>query len=274
MRFKQFLEAQLSPYDHTPLEGEELVKAMRENCSRALESARAGDFIYRGSRADRVAGVYDPGSGSRKSQNTSNYYTMLLDTNPANDAFPKRGASFIASTRRAKAHGYANSTGKLGTLLYCFPFDETPIALVNEDDMWDLRVDFGLDLAGRYGSHDIADLNDLWEGLVGDMMLNAKDVASMADMISAIRNEHPSTIVACLRREGFLHNADKAKMTEAEIVDKFADAIPKAFSYKNLGCTLTRADELPTGSCEVWFSGKCVMVPSDVLDDLREEFGL
>lgn len=274
MRFKTFLEAQVKPHGYKESDDDELISIIRENCMGAIQSARAGVFIYRGTRSSYAGGVFDPSQGERKSQNTSNYYTMLLDTNPANAAFPKRSNSFIASNRKSKADGYAYTSTKAGTLLWLLPFDDTKIGLINEDDMWDLRADFGLKLAGEYGSHNIVDLNDFWADLIGEMMLRPKDITSMADLVKAIRQESPATIATCLRKEGFLHNADKAKMTDAQIADAFADAIPKAFSYDQLGCTLTDSGDLPSETCEMWFSGKCVGVNTKSWETIRKEFDL
>ena len=274
MRFKQFLEAQVKPHSYKESDADELIEIIRENCMGAIQSARAGVFIYRGTRSSYMGGVFDPSQGERKSQNTSNYYTLLLDTNPANRGWPKRSQSFIASNRKSKAEGYAYSSKGDGTLLWLLPFDDTKIGLVNEDDLWDLRVDFGIKLAGQFGSHNIVDLNEFWEDLLGIGYAGVDEIKSMADMQALIRTIPPKNVVALLRKEGFLHNADKVSMTDAEIVDLFVDAIPKAFSYDNLGCSLTDSGDLPSESCEMWFSGKCVGINMKHWDPIRKEFDL
>jgi len=269
MRFKQFLEAKVKSYDHEPAATHDLVELLDRHCLQALRSAQAGNFIYRGSRSTLPAGVYNPGSGERKSQNTSNFYTIFLDTNPLNDEFPKRSKSFITTNNRYKAENYAS-----GPILYCFPFDDVKIGLVDSDDFWDLRIDF--DVLFSAGDS-IADLNDFWEELIGDMLLKSSDIKSLADMISAIKSEHPATVANRLHRNGYLYGVNRSKISDEEIVKRFVASLPKAYSYKQLDCKLTTPDDIPDpdkGSCEMWFSGKCVMIPENILDEIREELGL
>lgn len=269
MRFKQFLEAKIKQYDvqHHDIAG--LVEVLRTKCKGALKSAHNDMFIYRGTRSELKSGVYNPGSGERKSQNTTNFYTVFLDTNPANKDFPKRSKSFIASTNVSKADNYKYSWEVEGTLLFCFPFDETEIGVVGEDDMWDLSIDLGAPLAN---GNSIAAMNSFWEDVMQDAEAG-EDIDSLADMQQLLRGADASKVVRRMKNDGLLGRVNRDETTDEEIVALLIDALPKAYSYKWLGCTVTNAENLPKLN-EVWFSGKCVMVTEEDMHQIAEEFGL
>lgn len=269
MRFKQFLEAQVKPYDVTHHDIDGLVKVLQTHCKGALMSAHNGEFIYRGTRSDLKSGVYHPGSGERKSQNTENFYTVFLDTNPANKDFPKRSKSFIASTNVSKADNYKYSWDVEGTLLFCFPFDETEIGVVGEDDMWDLSLDLGAPLAN---GNSIAALNSFWADVLSSSDAG-HDVDSLADMQRILRKMPADIVVKRMKSNDILGKVNRDKMSDEEIVELLIDALPKAYSYKWLGCTVTDSKNLPKLN-EVWFSGKCVMVTEEDMHQIAEEFGL
>ena len=83
--FKTFIEAAITPMEK-PSESmsmEEIRKLLNTKCSNAWECYEADYKIFRGQKVgvDRPTGVYNPSTGERKSQNTSNHYTLFFDTN-------------------------------------------------------------------------------------------------------------------------------------------------------------------------------------------------
>jgi hypothetical protein len=269
VRFKQFLEARISSYEHEPQDGDQLLDTLRSHCMDALRSAQAGDFIYRGTRSELKSGVYSPGTGERKSQNTSNFYTALLDTNPKNAAFPKRSKSFICSTRRTKAKQYADN----GTLVTCFPFNGTKIGYADDDDFWGLQLNFDEDFLTTIH---IVDFNHFWDEICEDLGKSPEHIKSLDDAMNMLRDAPLTVVIKNLQRNHLLHGFDKVSgPSHLEIVNKFIDSLPDAYSYKRLGCKLITPDEFPSSvGSEVWFSGKCVVVTEDDMDTVREEFGL
>lgn len=95
--------------------------------------ARGDNPIYRGMRD---TGTYVLGTGneiSRRSANTENYYTLIIDEDPSWSNYPKRSKSFICSTSLNRSLGY-------GSLYVAIPLENQPIGVCAEIDFW---VSFG-----------------------------------------------------------------------------------------------------------------------------------
>jgi len=267
VRFKQFLEARINSYEHEPQDGGQLLDTLRTHCMKSLRTAQAGNMIYRGSRSALKSGVYDPGLGLRKSQNTTNYYTVFLDTNPRNRGFPKRSQSFICSTRKGKAKQYVEK----GTLLNIFPYDQTKIGVCDDDDIWGLELHF----KGFLKTFHLVDFNDFWDDLCDDLGKSPGSLQSLDDAQFMLRSARQEQVIKALHREGLLHGIDSVGgPSDREIVDNFITSLPDAYSYKQLRCRVVDPDEIPEIGSEVWFSGKCVAVTENDMDMVREEFGL
>lgn len=91
--------------------------------------------IVRGMRAMTTgAGIIQGDAGSRKSANTSNQYTIILDEVLPKE-FPKRSASIICANWENRDHA-----GRYGKLYAIIPFDGVKIGVCPEFDMWDTIV--------------------------------------------------------------------------------------------------------------------------------------
>lgn len=96
--------------------------------------AYAASPIYRGrqSNKEKTKLLYaEPAKEPRRSANTSNYYTVLIDSIlPSWKNFPNRSKSFICSTRFNTAHQY-------GDVYRMYPVGDPIIALCPSEDIWD-----------------------------------------------------------------------------------------------------------------------------------------
>lgn len=90
--------------------------------------------IYRGlSKSHGEFAFVQPSQYNRKSANTLNAYTLLLDNLPEWKQYPKRSKSIIATTEysRATDYGYGGS-------VYCvFPENNSKIGVCPSRDIWD-----------------------------------------------------------------------------------------------------------------------------------------
>lgn len=90
--------------------------AAESRLSVALDSLDQGVHIFRGVGGTFSSVRFKPQmhAGYRKSANTYNYYTLLIDNDPAWSAYPPRSASVIASTNHDYARNY-------GSCICCCP---------------------------------------------------------------------------------------------------------------------------------------------------------
>lgn len=106
---------------------EEAIKLLWENCRDFIKN---GSVVYRGIYDARdTALIVSPANFVRKSRNTSNFYTLLMDNLPAWKKYPKRSKSIICATNR-------NYAEDMGESYRVFPFDGSKIGVCPEDDLW------------------------------------------------------------------------------------------------------------------------------------------
>jgi len=86
--------------------------------------------IFRGHPKNQSALIVDPTKGvARKSANTANYYTMVIDHSKRWAKYPKRSRSIICTNDipSARAYGYCYAV---------FPYDGSKIGVCDGDDFW------------------------------------------------------------------------------------------------------------------------------------------
>lgn len=126
-----------------------------ENLKSATQNSENGKLLYRGDRKlNKEVAILTP--GKRASQNTSNYYTVLMShLLPTWKDFPKRDSSFICSTLRGRAFSYAQSNENL---YHVFPENGANIGICSEGDFWE-SCDYQLSFY-CHNSHALPDFNE------------------------------------------------------------------------------------------------------------------
>lgn len=144
-------ESRISPYDYNEYDDEQkeqqrILSILTKECPYAFDTE-----IFRGTRywADSVENnnndvsvevAYktklfygDSSSFSRKSANTQNYYTVLIDKFLSEwNKFPNRGKSWICSTNKHTADTY-----NINKLFRVYPVGNPIIGICSLSDMWD-----------------------------------------------------------------------------------------------------------------------------------------
>lgn len=130
-------EAAVTSYDRLPVKDEEILPMLKKYCSEALTHLMDNP-IWRGfsslTNTNFHAFYVDPSTSERRSQNTLNYYTLLMDNSPFMKGWPKRSRSLICSTSSSTASGY-------GQPFALFPYNGTRLAWCHSYDIWETRVD-------------------------------------------------------------------------------------------------------------------------------------
>ena len=260
--FKKFLEARERGYHATELNDDALVEAIKKNCHNAVAAYAMGQSfpIYRGFNTIRPSGILHPETGKRRSENTSNYYTLFLDTNPENAGWPKRSRSLIATTDRGTARNYAGNAE--GEMMQLIPFDGTEVGVVNKPDIWRTKVEWP-ELDFKEG---IEPMNRFFREFGDD-----DDDLTLRGMQAALRDPTNRDKVLLEMNEAL--SLPKRGMDPDETIKKFVDGMPHAYSYKSLGATKHKPEDVTNGHSEVWISGPVVAVTRDKIDQIAKEFG-
>lgn len=85
--------------------------------------------IFRGKSGASPYGFIEPSNFTRRSENTSNYYTLIIDNSEKWDPWPKRSKSIVCTTNASRADAY-------GDVLSVFPEIGADIGVCPAYDIW------------------------------------------------------------------------------------------------------------------------------------------
>jgi hypothetical protein len=218
-------------------------------------SKKSNVNIYRG--VDGIDDDFlfvDPSKYLRKSANTDNYYTLLIDNTSSWKKYPKRSKSIICSTDKVYASTY-------GTLYKVYPINNAKIGVCYTNDIWsatsinnnttfyDLNTLLNVILKGFYKYNKDDDYNMLIKYL--------KKVDDDYEKISELLNELRFKFTIF---DMYL-NSD----------EQFKDFVENIMNPNKCGFELKKAgDYLPTKR-EVWIGEPCVLVKESEQNLIYEE---
>src|SRR5574344_698462 len=132
-------------------------------CDVALENYKKGIRIYRGMPSDIPILYGDYSNNIRRSTDTNNYYTEILDNSPDWRDYPKRSKSFICSVAQARAKSCSNGHDFYVVL----PLNDPVIGVCGTNDIW-----YGFDLK-KYGIPDLYYFNKTIMRLMNEIIGNS-----------------------------------------------------------------------------------------------------
>jgi hypothetical protein len=256
--FKEFIQEKAvdKEPDFKEVEVKQAIDMLNEHCKDALWMLKQDSPIYRGeisevARRAKSLGflTVDTSATTRESQNTMNYYTMLLDNNPAMKDFPKRSKSFIASTSKSRAQAFAD----MYSTLVMIPFDGVKIGFVNNDDMWDTKIDLFHEYWGIRVFNDSFIRMKLRPTLESFKKFDKELKAGNEDAI-----------------ERFKDGLD-IDVCNKSWTDNFLKLVFEAYSPSKTGFTAHTTKTMPRNSktSEVWVGGKIMYITMQMWDQLR-----
>lgn len=269
--FKKFLEAEVIPIVSTPQKVDAaLLKFIRDNCADSLWMFENASPIWRGERhlasilgSDGVA-VIDTTKSKRSSQNTGNWYTVILDNHPAYAEYPKRSQSLICTTRHSVAKTYGVSK-----VMAIIPFDTAKIGWVNARDIWDKSVNIDGSRESLLGMNDLFVAledhgldDDSWESFVKFSNYLKTDEALRAE----VAKELPSIGVESKNIEAWL-NDFAGKIREAYADMNLEKYTPK--TIQSIKGVFGGVDD-NNKAFELWVGGKVLCMSQDVFEELSE----
>ena len=233
MSFIMFLnEKTESHYKTKRLSEEEITKVFESNCS----NMKFDRPLWRGMRGDSEGYILQGEKGERKSINTSNHYTIIIDhfieENGKKD-WPLRSKSVICASYKNQDHAQS-----FGSDLYAiFPFDEVTCGVTPEDDIWAIKF-------RKNERYSMTTLNE-------DYLMNGIKANSYSSILNGIKEflKDESNSEEKLYRF-FKPNEDQ--------IEKFL----KELYFDEIGFEYMKSDKVDklTDKREVWLSGKCLAV--------------
>jgi hypothetical protein len=247
LSFKDFLILDEAAIKQEPqyisLDIENAFEELRKHAKDALWMLKDDTPFYRGDPKLSITtgfATVDPSATMRKSQNTYNYYTVILDNHPDYKDFPKRSRSFIGSTNYETANDYVfNDKTKTYVMI---PYDGIKIGMINRKDIWDTYITlFGVRRKIEYFNlkFSLADIDDSLNGL--------------KDFDRRLKNNDPEAI-----KKFNLNESDLEKYKNI-----FLEEIWRAYSPKETGFTVHTTKTLPRPlpkDSEVWVGGKVMLI--------------
>lgn len=217
---------------------DEAWEILRRNCSDALKTFDKP--IVRGMTKGADYQVITGEDGGRKSANTSNYYTVIMDAVLPKE-FPRRSKSIICSSFFNRSH----SEG-FGTMYALFPFNGVAVGICPDYDMWRTIITIG------DRSRDIHEWNDIFDA-IGTPDTSYSDIVDHLKYVQAHLEEYPPYAHEMLKGVD-----DIDKVLRQEYTQQFEVTTTANPTYNGDGT-------------ELWISGKCVAIRWPEYEKMKEE---
>jgi hypothetical protein len=249
MRLKAFILQENRSKELTEREAGEL---LNKHCHESIRSYEKGNRIYRGVnvlRNDEYRFI-DPKKFKRKSKNTTNHYTELMDHLPSWRQYPKRSQSIICSTSYEYARGF-------GTNLYAvFPYDGAKIGVCPSQDLWtSFRV-----IVNYSGYYDMDGFNKNLRIIMKDF-LGIKKLPSDFNQMKKVFAEFDKMMKDdTVREQLFMEQSLFRDFYEGNMLE-FLNII---MDPDNNGFYLAKSGDLLPPHREVWTDSKSILVAADV----------
>jgi hypothetical protein len=252
MRFNSYINE--ARYENegrkTGISLEKAVELVKSNCNKIIKyyNNSNNNRIYRGSTSGEYAyAIVDPEQFERRSRNTLNYYTLIIDNSPYWSAYPKRSKSIVCSTNSTRASNYG------GTTYVVFPYDNCKIGICPGSDIWDTKT-------GIINSWDV-DIG--FEGINDPLMALGLSDTSWETLEKELRSIKKGTAI--------LYNIliDSFKRSK---LNNFLSFLQSRISPKRGFNVVPPGNQLPS-TREVWVGGdKCILVAGDKYGANIDEF--
>lgn len=262
-----------------PISREKALNWILKNGKNTLRWANQGWYITR--ETDKQGEFYlaDPKkiSKPRKSRNTFDYYTLIMDNDSVWSKFPKRSLSFIC---RMKYSIYQKS-------YILIPKDGTTIADIGDQDIWAVLYD--------KGGTDLDMHNDAINALLFLPDYKGTEKLTNEKIKKSYDQNYPRFVSQCkifdiwMAENNFKYEEDILKFFDFDnfllddyVVtqlledyngDIYKSIVKKWFNPKVMGCRTKRIGTPIKANNEIWFSGESVLIRGDKFQEIKEELG-
>jgi len=250
----------------TIIKKENIKKIISENCK---DFSWEDKPIYRGVETDDLF-IVDPTLSERKSANTQNFYTYLIDNSEEWKDYPDRSKSIICSHNSEVARIYSNSKYPHRVI----PFDDAKIGICSKHDFWFSFIG----CSDLFSS--LVEFNDFiyFVGKILKIEFNNNDkelffekFEFFLDKMTQISPEELSKKIE--KSYGIYITHDTVEMFKKfpKTLEEINDLLDpknndfKLKSYKD-------AIKLKEHDIEVWTDSKCLIIPGEISEELENEY--
>ncbi len=237
---------------------ETAIGLLNTHCKDALWMLQKNAPIWRGQATFKGKFIIiDPSKSERRSQNTKNYYTELLDYNPLNAkiGLPKRRFSIIGSTDYARAKVYASWENQPYAVI---PFDGVKIGCVGNEDIWDTEIE----ILGTTKSIDMFNEDEFPRLFKDDTIESMK---KLSDKLA-------SGDKGALRRVQQVFELESNDYNDI-IKPDFLGYLFKCYGPKSTKFKVATSATVDTSKKqEVWIGGKCVLIKYNIWKQMVKAF--
>ena len=241
------------------IEQSKALEIIRKNCNQILSNyKKTGRYIYRGLGNDTYTLYIDPKKSVRKSANTKNYYTLLIDHiwKEWSD-YPKRSQSIICTNNLVTADNF-------GSPYIIFPYNNSKIGICPAVDLW---ISFKSVLNSQtledfvFIIHDLLNILDI---KYGDINSNPKDLEMALNEIGDLmRSDEKNLKIVDYMAEDFGFGIEYF----VEQNKNFTDYLGELFDPDKNNFQLTNTKQgIQGNSNELWTDGECIMINIDDYD--------
>lgn len=233
----------------------DLKKILDTHCKQGLSFLKNNTGIFRGMSGSKDFMIVDYSKGERVSQNTDNFYTVILDNSPHFKKYPKRSKSMICSNSIAYSENYTGYSGPYAIV----PFDGTQIAVCPSIDIWNTPIKKSTVFSKSNEKQELIDYSDFF---------TKNGISSDRNNFNKIKEKLRQKIKNPDFRAMFKH-----KNIDEIIDDIFNDLHPDTLNFRLMSIpefsnTFKNSVDLfkthDDRSNECWVSGPCVAIRLNV----------
>lgn len=247
MKFKEFLnENSYSDGNYKQLITiDEAKKLLNTHC----KNMDFNEPYWRGMSNGASSYILEGSKGNRKSINTSNHYTIIIDDilQSKDKNYPLRSKSIIC------ANNYnLNTAVQFGEKVYAiFPYDNTIIGATSKEDIWFTSIKLGK-FNGKLDA-----INDLFK-FAGIEATSIKDITHQIELLF---DKKPRDL-DYLQKKLIKHFDNK---------ESIYDDLIKAYSPDSMNFTFGNSNIINKikGPRELWFGGKCIAIEYNTFKELQ-----
>lgn len=258
-KFYQYINEGYGTSRVEPIAESDAKDTIRYNCKKSVQNTN----IWRGTRSFNQNfgfGNSEKFEELRKSANTANYYTLILDNSKEWSSFPQRSKSFVCATTVQQTFSY-------GSPYKVIPFDGTPIGVCPEADIWDSFRTIGqlsilndtISLAASMLDLDMKKMQNNYKYLLKSLDEIGKDFKE--------KDPYPNW----LEMQSYLKKTFFKKFDESNM--KLSDFLLEEFKPGKNKFKLKKAGNKLPSDVEVWFQGKAIFIENGKAYKIVKEYG-
>ena len=243
MKFATFL---LESKHKQSITTEKAIEIAKQHCSKAIANKIE---LWRGGNFNDDCYLMDTSHTVRRSANTSNHYTIILDKFLGDKDLPMRSKSFIMT-------GESRTADTFGISRRIIPFDDAKIGNTGKEDLWYVELNSKVDMA-------FEDFSALYSRLDIDDKSYDQIVKDTLNLLKKLRATDEGDLDRDM--EDFLKLFKDADLN----IKSIELELKNIFDFDSIGFNFYTGATAPKHNWhECWLSGKALAVTDEIYDEI------